>query len=104
MFAIRTFLAPLWRFLDTIETGDYYLQAIAIDKAHRGKGIGTMLINAIETRTLSGDSKRLVLDVANSNLSARRLYERFGLTVTARWPKFLPIPQLKILRMTKPLL
>ncbi len=103
MFVIRLFLGPLWRFLDTIETGDYYLQAIAIDKAYRGQGIGTTLIDTIVARALSYGSKRLALDVANSNLDARRLYERLGMTVQAKWPKRLPIPRLKILRMTKPL-
>jgi len=56
----------------------------------------------LEQAVASG-SGRLVLDVSAKNDGARQLYEHRGMTVTSQWPKRLPIPGLKLFRMTKEL-
>ena len=47
-------------------------------------------------------AKRLVLNVAGRNATARRLYERHGMVVESAWPS-LPHIRPFILRMAKPL-
>ena len=100
---VGTLFAPLTRILDTIADGDFYLLAIAIDKKHRGQGLGSALIDEIEDQAIAAGSTRLSLDVSVGNKTALRLYEHRGMTVEAEWPKRLRIPGLRFLRMTKPL-
>jgi ribosomal protein S18 acetylase RimI-like enzyme len=103
MVVVTTLFAPLLRIIDTIDDGDFYLQAIAVDKEVRGKGVGSTLIDFIEEQAVASGSGRLVLDVSAKNDGARQLYEHRGMTVTSQWPKRLPIPGLKLFRMTKTL-
>ena len=103
MSLVQCVFGPLWRFLNTIEDGDYYLRSIAVTSECRGEGIGSMLIDALEKRATTTEAIRLVLDVAEQNEGARRLYERHGMTVEAQWPRRFSIPQYRILRMVKPL-
>jgi len=88
----RLLLAPLWRILETVPEGDFYLQAIAVDPELRGAGIGSLLLDdAVERGTLNG-SARLTLDVAARNNGARRLYARRGFAESSEWPspRFVP--------------
>ena len=101
--AISTLFAPLLRIIDTIADEDFYLQAIAVDQEHRGKGLGSTLMEFIEDNARSAGSKRLSLDVSATNVNARTIYEHYGMTVESRWPKRLVIPGLSLLRMTKTL-
>ena len=103
MSLIQMVAGTLWRFLNTIENGDFYLQSIAVASECRGEGIGSMLIDAMEERATDTQATRFVLDVAAKNEGARRLYERRGMAVEARWPSRFPIPQFRVLRMAKPL-
>ena len=103
MSLIQMVSGSLWRFLNAIENGDFYLQSIAVASECRGEGIGSMLIDAMEERATGTDATRFVLDVAAKNEGARRLYQRLGMTVTARWPSRFPIPRFRVLRMAKPL-
>ena len=100
MRVVRILLAPLWRILNTLADGDFYLQAIAVDKELRGEGVGSTLIDSIEDRARATGSTRLSLDVSAKNESARRLYERRGMTVESGWPKLFFIPRLFV-RMAK---
>jgi ribosomal protein S18 acetylase RimI-like enzyme len=102
VMCVRTLCAPLWRLLDTLADGDFYLQAIAIDKELRGEGVGSALIDSIEERARAGGSARLSLDVSAKNEGARRLYGRRGMTVESEWPQFPLIPPM-LVRMTKAL-
>ncbi len=99
MTAVRMLLAPLFRILETIADGDFYLLAIATDKELRGEGVGSVLMDSTEERARASSSTRLSLDVSAKNEDARRLYERLGMTVESQWPKRLPI----LYRMTKAL-
>ena len=100
MRGIGILCAPILRFIGTHAEGDFYLQAMIVDKEHRGLGIGSTLIDSIEDRARAAGSTRLSLDVSTRNEGARRLYERRGMTVESEWPKFLLIPRF-IVRMTK---
>jgi ribosomal protein S18 acetylase RimI-like enzyme len=100
MRVVRVLCAPLWRILNTLADGDFYLQAIAVDKELRGEGVGSTLIDSIEDRARATGSTRLSLDVSAKNEGARRLYERRGMTVESGWPKLFFIPRLFV-RMVK---
>jgi ribosomal protein S18 acetylase RimI-like enzyme len=103
VMAVKTLLAPLFRVLETIADDDFYILAIAIDRELRGKGVGSALMDAAEERARASHSRRLSLDVSAKNEGAYRLYERRGMTVESQWPKRLPLPGLKLYRMTKTL-
>ena len=102
MKCVRVLLAPLWRLLDTLADGDFYLQGIAVDSEHRGEGVGSVLMNHAEERARAGRSARLSLDVSAKNDGARRLYERRGMTVESQWPTLPFLPKM-LVRMTRPL-
>ena len=100
MRGARILGAPLLRYVGTHADDDFYLQAMIVEKEHRGKGVGSALIDCIEDRARATGSTRLSLDVSAKNEGARRLYERRGMTVESGWPRLLFIPRLFV-RMTK---
>jgi ribosomal protein S18 acetylase RimI-like enzyme len=102
MMAVATLCAPLLRFLESHANGDFYLQSIAVDKEHRGEGVGSTLIDAIEDRARTCGAARLALDVSAGNEGARSLYGRRGMTVESMWPTRFFLPRF-VVRMTKPL-
>ncbi|QDT61426.1 Acetyltransferase (GNAT) family protein [Stieleria bergensis] len=103
MLVMKLAFASLWRLLNTIETGDFYLQSIAVTCECQGEGIGSMLVDAMGDRAKQTNSTRMVLDVAEKNFGARQLYERHGMRIESKWPRRLPIPRFGILRMAKQL-
>ena len=103
MMIVLILFAPLMRIIDSIADGDFYLQAIGVDKELRGDGIGSVLMDCLEDRARTSGSTRLSLDVSAKNEGARRFYERRGMAITSQWPKRLPIPGLRFYRMTKTL-
>ena len=102
MASFTVLCAPLLRALGTHADGDFYLHHIAVDKELRGQGVGSTLLYSIENRARVSGSARLSLDVAAKNEGARRLYERFGLTVASGWPNLPLVPKV-LFRMTKPI-
>lgn len=102
MMAVAMLCAPLLRHIDKLGHGDSYLQAIAVDRACRGEGIGAILLDAAEDRARAGGSARLTLDVLAGNKGAQRLYGRFGMTVESAWPKLFFVPPM-LFRMAKTL-
>lgn len=90
-------------FMDVVPGGDFYVRAIAVDEAHRGRGIGTVLLDALEAKARAAGSHRLSLDVAAKNREARRLYERIGMAMEAESPRWLRIPNTNLLRLVKEL-
>lgn len=103
MRIVQTLFAPLLRIIDSIADDDFYVHAIAVDKALRGEGVGSVLMDALEERARASGSTRLSLDVSAKNEVARRFYERRGMNVEFQWPKRLAIPGVKLFRMTKAL-
>ncbi|MBE0636230.1 GNAT family N-acetyltransferase [Candidatus Bipolaricaulota bacterium] len=99
---IYAMIAPMMRFLHTYDDGDFYVEFLAVDEAQRGQGIGSKLLQALEDRARATQSTQFAIDVAAHNKVARRLYERHGFAMVARWPRT-RIVSPNILRMTKPL-
>ncbi|ODB84586.1 hypothetical protein A3193_17530 [Candidatus Thiodiazotropha endoloripes] len=97
---MRILFAPIWRILETIPEGDFYVQGIAIEAEFRGAGIGSILMQEIENRARASGSTRLSLDVSAKNDGARRLYKRLGMVESSKWPNSSFIPTVFI-RMTK---
>lgn len=95
MTLISILLAPLFRILETIAEGDFYIQAVAVDPAARGQGVGSILLDAIEDDARAAGCARLALDVSGKNVGARRLYERRDMVVDSRWPRRLRLPPLE---------
>jgi ribosomal protein S18 acetylase RimI-like enzyme len=102
MRVVRTLCAPLWRILESIPDGDFYLQSIAVDPEARGAGIGSALMDHVEECARAAGSRRLSLDVSAKNEGARRLYARLGMTEASSWPASRFVPTIFV-RMAKPL-
>ena len=95
-------LSSMMRFLHTYDAGDFYVEFLAVDEAHRGQGIGLALMETIENRAGKCGATQLALDAARHNKGAHRLYERIGFSAIRQWPKT-RLVRPNILRMTKPL-
>lgn len=102
MGCVRRLLAPLWRILNTIAEGDFYLQGMAVEPDLRGVGIGSFLLADAEERARSAGSARFCLDVAAKNEGARRLYARRGMVESSFWPASELLPTVFV-RMTRDL-
>lgn len=61
-----------------------YLFDIEVDEEHRGKGIGTLAMQALEEEGRQRKAKQLMLSVFFKNPGAIRLYERLGFEPTER--------------------
>jgi ribosomal protein S18 acetylase RimI-like enzyme len=57
---------------------EMYIAVLVVDPSMRGKGIGTVLMQAAFEIAQQNQCSAVVLDVANTNPDARRLYERLG--------------------------
>lgn len=55
-----------------------YIYNVAVDESHRGKGIGSALIQTLVTHAKKNGFCFLTLEVRESNAAARSLYEHFG--------------------------
>lgn len=86
LWAAGLLAAPVLGFMGRLAEGDWYLQAVAVDPAHRGAGIGSVLLDHAEQVARTTGCRRIVLDVAVDNEGARRLYERRGMAIEARSP------------------
>jgi ribosomal protein S18 acetylase RimI-like enzyme len=93
----------LLTFIDTIPAGDFYVRGLAVDAEHRGEGVGTLLLGALERSAQAAGSSRLALDVAAKNRKARRLYERVGMSAESESRKWFGLPNTNLIRMTKTL-
>lgn len=102
MKIVRTLFSPLWRILESIPDDDFYIQGIAVEPKLRGEGIGSILMNDIESRARSNGSKRLSLDVSAKNKSARKFYEKLAMTELSNWPRTRFLPTVFV-RMSKDL-
>lgn len=103
MAALSWLARGMKRFITTVPTGDYYLQAVAVDDQSRGSGIGSALLDYSESRARAAGCTRIVLDVLEENEGVRRLYERRGMEVEAKSPSPLFLRNTRACRMVKPL-
>ncbi|MFF7892440.1 GNAT family N-acetyltransferase [Streptomyces sp. NPDC007907] len=73
-------LALLALFERTPAPGELVMDGIAVDAAHRGRGIGSLLLRQIAAVAAESGCRRVRLDVIDDNPRARALYERHGFT------------------------
>ncbi len=95
--------ARIFNFMDRLPAGDWYVQAVAVDEAGRGKGVGSALLAHAEQTARAAGSQRLALDVAVNNDGARRLYERLGYAVESSSKPIPFVASAAVHRMAKPL-
>jgi ribosomal protein S18 acetylase RimI-like enzyme len=57
---------------------EMYIAVLVVDASMRGKGIGSLLMQSAFEIAQKNQCTAVVLDVANTNPDARRLYERLG--------------------------
>lgn len=81
-------LAVLALFERTPAEGELVMDGIAVDTAHRGGGIGGLLLEEIAAVAADHGCRRVRLDVIDVNPRAKALYERHGFTTvrTERTP------------------
>jgi len=65
-----------------------HVASLAVRPAFRGRGVGKGLMKALEAELMARGARRLRLEVRESNMVARRLYEGLGYRVVARLPKY----------------
>ena len=95
-------LAFRWgRFMNRLDDGEYYVQAVAVEESARGWGIGSQLLDLAESNAVSSGCDRVVLDVACTNTGAQRLYERREMTAEAKSPGIAFVPNSHVYRMAK---
>lgn len=70
--------------------GSWYIDALAAFADLRGKGIGTKLLKAAETKGREAGARTMSVIVGSWNQAAARLYARVGYTGIAREPATLP--------------
>ncbi|MFF4659056.1 GNAT family N-acetyltransferase [Streptomyces sp. NPDC001381] len=73
-------LAVLALFERTPAAGELVMDGIAVEAAHRGPGIGSLLLREITAVAADHGCHRIRLDVIDVNPRARALYERHGFT------------------------
>lgn len=62
-----------WMILDEV-----HITKVTVARPWRGQGIGRYFMNYLETRGLDAGGTVIRLEVRESNVAARRLYQRFG--------------------------
>lgn len=61
--------------------GELHINNLAVDPAHRREGVGSALLTAVLEEGARHGASRATLEVRESNIIARRLYERFGFAI-----------------------
>lgn len=68
----------LWQIAKGPEHGDFLIDGVCVDAGARGQGIGTALMDAICAEARAQGFAAARLEVVDTNVQARRLYERLG--------------------------
>jgi ribosomal protein S18 acetylase RimI-like enzyme len=66
------------------------LDAIAVDQAHRGRGVGKRLLAGVESEAAKRHSIEIRLVTAESNLAALDLFLRSGYEIVERLARYYP--------------
>jgi len=81
------FFGALWRSIvqkfsvDKLKDTDLYIGSIAVAEDYRGKGFGTLLLNAVNDFARKNGFETIILDVVDTNPRAYELYKRFGFKI-----------------------
>ena len=62
--------------------GELLMDGIAVDEAVRGQGVGSKLLHAVIDFAQANGYRTVRLDVVDTNVRARQLYERLGFVAT----------------------
>jgi len=73
----------LWLTVD-----DAHITTIAVDPAHRGRGVGELLLNALIDHAFELQARMLTLEVRVSNTTAQRLYLKYGFQPGGTRPRY----------------
>lgn len=71
-----TQLYPTFSSLDAART--WLLNDLYVDKAARGLGVGTLLLEAAKAFAIADGAKAIILETGRGNEGAQRLYESLG--------------------------
>jgi ribosomal protein S18 acetylase RimI-like enzyme len=74
---LPTTFVPLQE-LENLAAGSWYVNVLAAYPEHRGKGLGTALLDLARAKALKLGRPSLSIIVSDANRGARRLYERCG--------------------------
>jgi ribosomal protein S18 acetylase RimI-like enzyme len=100
-WTVSILFAPLIRIIDTVDNDDFYLQAIAVNRNARGKGVGSMLLDRAEIQAADKGCTRIVLDVSANNEHPFQIYQKRGYRIESTWPRHVRIPAIMFSRMAK---
>lgn len=87
------FSGAIWRYLaykifrlfhHHVNENGVHIDPIAVSQEARGKGIGSMLLNASFEYAKAMGKRKIVLEVVDTNPDAQKLYERTGFVVTKK--------------------
>ncbi len=73
----------LWLTVD-----DAHITTIAVDPAHRGRGVGELLLNALIDQAYALGARQITLEVRVSNTAAQRLYLKYGFQPAGKRPRY----------------
>ena len=79
-------LTTPWQELRNHVCGAWHIGVLAAFPAHRGRGLGTALVEIADALRTAQGARQLSLLVADSNTKARQLYHRLGFHERARRP------------------
>ena len=82
---------------------DWEIENLVVTRTHQRLGIGTMLIRDLQVRAHVGGATSVLLEVRESNLAARRLYEKLGFSEQGRRRNYYrePTEDALLLRISK---
>jgi ribosomal protein S18 acetylase RimI-like enzyme len=72
----------LWALNRELDNDRFLVDGICVSRAHRGKGIGTLLLAGLYDEARQRGYRSIRLDVIDANWRARALYERQGFLAT----------------------
>jgi ribosomal-protein-alanine N-acetyltransferase len=67
---------------------DAHVTTIAVEPAHRGKGVGELLLNALIDHAYELGGRQITLEVRVSNTAAQQLYVKYGFQPAGRRPRY----------------
>jgi len=67
---------------------EWEIENVVVAPEHRRRGIGSRLVREIMRMAVQGEAGLVLLEVRESNLAARHLYEQLGFTEAGRRPGY----------------
>ena len=94
VFVLRLPDAPVAAFCSCwFLVDELHVNTLVVDFPFRRQGLGLLLMRHVLVDAARSGVRRATLEVRESNLAARRLYERLGFTVTAKRTNYYTEPE-----------